>query len=82
MIGGVVGLAGYRRRVTPEVALLAAGSAAGLAAIDIVYVARRRIRPVYLLDAAAEAGLIALWGLARGTPTRRNGAYSRATSAK
>src|SRR3954447_3194547 len=57
VIGGVIGLAGCRKRVTPEVALLATGSAAGLAAIDVVYVARRRIRPVYLLDAAAEAGL-------------------------
>ena len=65
VIGGALGLAGYRNRLTPEVTLLAAGSAAGLATIDIVYVAQKRIRPVYLLDAAAEAGLIALWGLAR-----------------
>ena len=65
VIGGVVGLAGYRKRITPEVALLAVGSAAGLAAIDVVHVAQRRIRPVYLLDAVAEAGLIGLWARAR-----------------
>src|SRR5215208_7809800 len=51
VIGGALGLAGWRRRVTPELALVAAGSAAGLAAIDVVYVGRRRISRVYLLDA-------------------------------
>jgi hypothetical protein len=57
-VGASLGLAGARRRVTPELALLAASSAAGLAAIDAVYVARRRIAPIYLLDALAEAVLL------------------------
>ena len=61
VIGAVLGVAGLRRRPTPEVALLAAGNAAGLTAIDIVYVARRRISPIYLLDALAELALIAAW---------------------
>lgn len=61
VIGGVTALAGKRKRVTPEIALLAGGSAAGLAAIDTVYVRRGRIRPIYLLDAVAEAGLIIAW---------------------
>lgn len=65
VIGGALGLAGYRKQITPEMTALAIGSAAGLAAIDVVYVAHKRIRPVYLLDAAAEIGLIALWGIAR-----------------
>ena len=65
-IGAVLGLAGRRGEPVPEVPLLAVGSAAGLAAIDIIYVARRRIRPVYLLDAIAEIGLIALWGVWAG----------------
>lgn len=64
VIGGVIMLAGQRKRVTPEIVLLASGSAGGLAAIDVVYVRRGRIRWVYLLDAVAEAGLIGLWGLA------------------
>lgn len=59
--GAVMMMAGLRRRVTPEIALLAAGSAAALTAIDVIYTARRVIRPVYLLDAAAELGLIAAW---------------------
>lgn len=39
-------------------------SAAGLSLIDLVFVARRRISPVYLLDAAAEAALVAAWAVA------------------
>ncbi|MDQ5825798.1 MAG: hypothetical protein M3441_16510 [Chloroflexota bacterium] len=62
-IGAVLGLAGRRGEPVPEVPLLAVGSAAGLAAIDIIYVVRQRIRPIYLLDAFAEIGLIALWGI-------------------
>jgi hypothetical protein len=32
-------------------------SAAGLTAVDFIYVAKRRIAPVYLLDAAAELAI-------------------------
>ena len=59
--GAVMMMAGLRRRVTPEIALLAAGSAAALTAIDVIYTARRVIRPVYLADAAVEVGLIGAW---------------------
>lgn len=62
-IGGVLANAGRRGRVTDDLRLLAVGSAAALTAIEVVYVARGRISPVYLLDAAAEVGLIAAWGL-------------------
>jgi hypothetical protein len=41
--------------------LVAAGSAAALATIDTVYVAKRRISPVYLLDAVAEIALVVGW---------------------
>lgn len=52
-------LAGVRTdRVTPELRGIAAGSAASLAAIDIVYVAQRRIAPTYLADAAAQLALL------------------------
>lgn len=51
-------------RVTPEIRLVAEVSAASLAIVDVVYVARRRIHPVYLLDAVAEAGFVAGWHLA------------------
>src|SRR5215217_901735 len=64
VIGAVIGMAGVHRHVSPEIPLLAAGSAASLAAIDVIYVSKKRIRPVYLLDAAAEVGLIVMWAVA------------------
>ena len=61
VIGCALALASHRRQIAPEVVVTAAGSAAALAAIDTVYVAKRRISPVYLLDAAAELALVAGW---------------------
>ena len=61
VIGCALALASRRRQLAPEIVLVAAGSAASLAAIDTVYVARRRISPVYLLDALAEIGLVTAW---------------------
>jgi hypothetical protein len=55
---GIAG-AGARRRVTPEITGIAAGCALGLAGVDLVYVARGRLRPTYLLDAAVELGALA-----------------------
>lgn len=54
VIGGVLALAGLRGRKTSEISLLALGSAAGLTGIDLVYVAKKCISPIYLLDALAE----------------------------
>lgn len=64
VVGAALGVAGARRRITPETAMVAMGTSAGLAAIDAVYVARRRISPVYLLDAAGELLMLAGWLLA------------------
>jgi hypothetical protein len=47
----------------PELLLLGMGSAAGLAAVDVIYVAKKRISPVYLLDALLETFFIAGWRL-------------------
>jgi hypothetical protein len=53
------------RRETPEVVGIAAGCAAGLAAIDVVYALRGRISPVYLLDGAVQiAALVCMRGAA------------------
>ena len=57
--------AAKERRVTPEMEAVGAGSAAVLATIDVVYVSRGRISRVYLLDAAAQVGIVALWLHAR-----------------
>jgi hypothetical protein len=60
---GVVLLGVARRsRIPPEARGLVAGSAAALAAIDVVYVAKRRNAPTYLLDASAQ--MVLLGGLA------------------
>lgn len=70
VIGATLTYAGARRRVSPEIRLLAAGSAAGLAAIDTVYAAKRTISPIYLLDALVEIALVAAW-LGRGARLTR-----------
>lgn len=61
VIGATLLLAGLARRVTWEVLTLAAGSALGLAGVDVVFVTGGVIPPIYLADAAAEALLIASW---------------------
>ncbi|MEA2178027.1 MAG: hypothetical protein QOG77_1324, partial [Solirubrobacteraceae bacterium] len=43
----------------------AAGSAAALATIDVVYVAKGRIAPTYLIDAGTEVGLVAALAVSR-----------------
>lgn len=62
VIGAAIGLAAWGGRFTPEVFLLAVGSSAALAAVDVYYHARGVIPRVYLLDAVAEAVLIVAWG--------------------
>jgi hypothetical protein len=61
-VGGAALAVASRRTVTREWALLGAGSALALATVDVWYAGvRRRIAPVYLLDAAVELGLAAAW---------------------
>jgi hypothetical protein len=67
-VGATLVGAAARGRVTPEIAALAAGCAASLAAVEVVHVARRRISPVYLADAVAEAAALA--ALVRARPRR------------
>jgi hypothetical protein len=65
VIGASLMLAARRKAVSSEARLLATGSAAGLAFIDVIYVANARISPVYLLDAAGEIALLKMWKSAR-----------------
>ena len=58
--------AASRRRVPPELQTVACATAAGLGLIDVVFVGRRRISTVYLLDAVAELALLVAWARARG----------------
>src|SRR4051812_42404068 len=59
VVGAALVGSGVRDSAPPvELVGVAAGSAATLAAIDIVHVARGRIAPTYLLDAAAQLTLL------------------------
>ena len=61
VIGAVLITASRTRRVTPEIVMLAVGSALGLAGIDLRYALAGRISAVYLADAAVEIALSLLW---------------------
>jgi hypothetical protein len=68
-IGAALVSGARQRRITPELLGVAAVSAASLGAIDNVYVAKRRIAPTYLGDAAAQLTLLV--ALSRGLWLRR-----------
>jgi hypothetical protein len=63
-IGATLLAASRRGPIAAETKQLALTSAAAFFAVDVVYVARGRIKPIYLADAVAEAGLVVLWGWA------------------
>ncbi len=60
-IGIVLLMSARSGRITPEVASLAILSAAGLTAIDVIFVVRGVILPIYLTDAVVELLLIGWW---------------------
>jgi hypothetical protein len=55
--------AAWRRTSDNSAVVLAVISAVALMTIDLIYVSRGVIAPIYLVDAAAEAILIGLWSL-------------------
>jgi hypothetical protein len=60
-VGASLALAARNDPARAETVVLATGSAAALGTIDAIYVAKRRISPVYLLDALAQAALLVAW---------------------
>jgi energy-converting hydrogenase Eha subunit E len=60
-IGASLVVCARRNAVSTEAAVLGLGSAASLAAIDILYTLDGTIRPVYLADAALEILFAATW---------------------
>jgi hypothetical protein len=64
VIGAVLIKSAAARRISPEIMLLAAGCAIGLALVDTYYAFINRIWNVYLLDALAEVILLAGWCIA------------------
>jgi hypothetical protein len=69
--GAALLLAAASGRVTWEVIVLAAGTAVGLAAVDVVFVSRGVIRQIYLADAAAEGVFVLWWAAVALTAARR-----------
>ncbi len=63
LLGAIFALAGWKKRVTLELALVAGGTAAVLGGVDTVYALRGRIRKIYLLDAVGELGFLGAWAL-------------------
>lgn len=61
IIGMTLITAGFRDEFIPSTVVLALGSAVALAGVDIIYVKKRIIAPIYLLDAIAEFLFIAWW---------------------
>lgn len=60
----------WRGRALVEVIILAMAAACGLTCIDVIYVSRGVIEPVYLVDAAVQIPLIAAWMAACAVPSR------------
>lgn len=61
VIGAVLILTGVRGEATPSLLLLAVGSAASLAGVDMIYVSKGVIARIYLLDALVELVFIGWW---------------------
>lgn len=61
VIGAVLIYAQRTAGINSAIILLAIGSAAVLTIIEVIYVAKRVISPVYLADAIAELILIGWW---------------------
>lgn len=72
VVGVALFVAGYRRAVTLEIALLGMGAAAALGAVEARYAVVGRIRWVYLADAALELGFIAWWAASLALAGRRH----------
>jgi hypothetical protein len=64
VIGATLLYAGFTDNVNGPVVLLGLGSALSLTFIEFVYVFKRVISPIYLVDAFAEVILMLWWALA------------------
>jgi hypothetical protein len=71
-IGANLAQAAREDPTRPETVILATGSAVGLGTIDAIYVVKRKISPVYLLDALAQAALLVAWVRSVGGPMFRS----------
>lgn len=65
VIGAVLLLDGLREPEGKANLWLGPGGATALTAIDVTYVSKRRIPPVYLLDATLEILFLGMWAKSR-----------------
>jgi hypothetical protein len=63
-VGGGLILASVRAQFDPALVFIAMASAAALLAIELAYVPRRVISPIYLVDAAIETVFLGGWAIA------------------
>lgn len=61
VIGAILLFAGVNDQITTSIFFLGIGSAAGLTAIEIIYVSQKVILPIYLLDSVLEILLMIWW---------------------
>lgn len=62
--GSSIARAAATNRITPEIAQIAIGSSAAMVGLETVNLARRRIRPVHLVDLLGHVSIVAGWGAA------------------
>jgi energy-converting hydrogenase Eha subunit E len=63
VIGAVLIFAQVNGEINTSIIFLAIGSALSLVIVELIYVAKRVISPIYLLDAFVEVLLIAWWSI-------------------
>ena len=61
VIGAALCLAAYRRAGSPEIMVIALGSALGMGIIETIFILHSRISALYLLDVIIQFGLVAFW---------------------
>ena len=61
VIGAALCLAAYRRAGSPEIMVIAIGSALGMGIIETIFILHSRISALYLFDVIIQFGLVAFW---------------------
>jgi hypothetical protein len=61
VIGVALCVAAYRRQGSPEILVIAFGSALGMGLIELLFIFHRRISVLYLIDVIIQFGLVVFW---------------------
>jgi hypothetical protein len=72
VIGAVIASGALRRKMSPEVPMIGAGSALALGAVETWYGLKRRISILYVIDGVFQAAFVLAW-LATGRRKRGDG---------